>query len=124
MEGLFCCVDEALWCLLTSFLCTQGVGALLKEFLFSFSFFLYRKSDVCYVQTHVCAVHVSCTCLLLGRLLFWLSVLASLGRARKGERWGGEAVSSLLTTTCHRGPLGVCLLPQVAGSHLLNLLPF
>lgn len=36
----------------------------------------------------------------------------------------GGGVSSLLTTTCHCGPLGVCLLSQVAGSHLLNPPPF
>lgn len=37
----------------------------------------------------------------------------------RAER-GRETVSSLLTSACHRGPLGVCSLSQVAGSHLLN----
>lgn len=37
----------------------------------------------------------------------------------RAER-GRDTVSSLLTSACHRGPLGVCSLSQVAGSHLLN----
>lgn len=58
----------------------------------------------------------------LAACLFWLSILASFTRARrerKREREKGgkekerarETVSSLLTCTCHRGPLGVYSLP-------------
>lgn len=45
---------------------------------------------------HVYSVHVSYTCL-FGCLLFWLSILASLGRARRegmreerGKRWSKQ----------------------------------
>lgn len=49
-------------------------------------------------------------------LAFYFST--SSGRARReGER---DEVSSLLTSTCHRGSLCVCSLPQVARSHLMN----
>lgn len=36
----------------------------------------------------------------------------------------GDILSPLQTRTCHRGPLGVCWLPQVVASGLLNPLPF
>lgn len=84
MEGLFCCVDGALWCLLTSFLCTQGVGALLKEFFFSF-FFVQK------VGCLLCANTCLCRPCIMHLLVTWpLAVLAfCLGLFRKSQKGRG-----------------------------------
>lgn len=116
MEGLvLLCGWTTVLPFLSCLLGTQGFDTLLKGHLYA------KKLDICQFLSYryIYAMRVSNTCSLFGCLLFWLSILASFTRVRaelrerrerEGEGKRGK-VSSLLTCTCHRGPLGVYSLP-------------
>ena len=76
-----------------------------------------RSFELCARITHL---HVS---QLFAVLAFYLGLFRKSqegGEERKRRMKERDGVSSLLTSTCHRGSLGACSLPQVARSHLLK----
>lgn len=78
MEGLsvFCCVDGPLWCLF------KQVFLVGKALICSSKGVCVQKVKI-FASSYAIGMHVSHTFLLLGCLLFWLSILVSLGRARR-----------------------------------------